>query len=236
MNIHIIIHESFEWAAAIEHWGEVRGHTISYTRLYKGDMILESCDNFDCLMVMGGPQSPATTLEECAYFDAWKELKLIRAAIDNDKVVFGVCLGAQMIWEALGAKATQSPNREIGVFDITLTNTGKNDEALSLFPDTLPVGHWHGDMPGITNKSQILAFSQGCPRQIIKYGSRVYWFQCHLEFTADAIDSMIKNCADELKEYADLPYVQSSHELRLNDYDNMNHYLFNFLDYIGRTE
>ena len=233
MKLHIVIHESFEAPAAIEAWARNKKHELAYTRLYQGEKLPENVDDFDFLIVMGGPQSPATTLEECPHFDAKKEATLIKKAVDHGKAVLGVCLGAQLIGEALGAKFGHSPNREIGVFGLTLTEAGRKDPLFSTFPDQFSVGHWHGDMPGLTKSSEILAYSEGCPRQIVKYTPKVYGFQCHFEFTPEAIEGMIKNCSPELEQYKSLPYIQNAAQLRSNDYNSMNTYLYQFLDYIA---
>lgn len=232
MKLHIIIHESFESPAAIETWLKSKNHQIEYTRLYQNEQLPDNANNFDLLVVMGGPQSPETTLEEFPHFNAQKEIALIKMAIDINKAVLGICLGAQLIGEALGAKFDQSPNREIGVFNIRLTDAGKRDPFFSSLPKEFPVGHWHGDMPGLTSDSEILAFSEGCPRQIVRYTSKVYGFQCHFEFNPEAIDCMIENCSDELEKYKDLPYIQDAPTLRSNDYNEMNNFIFKFLDYI----
>lgn len=208
MKIHIIMHESFESPAAIEIWAKDKRHDVSYTRLYAGDMFPENND-FDFLVVMGGPQSPATTVKECPYFDAQKEITFIKKAIEQNKTLLGVCLGAQFIGEALGAQFGHSPNREIGVFPITLTEDGKQDPIIGTFPEKFPVGHWHGDMPGLTSESKVLATSQGCPRQIVRYAPKIYGFQCHFEFTPEAIEGMIKNNAHELEAYKGLPYIET---------------------------
>ena len=70
------MHESFESPASIITWAENRGVNVSYTKLFAGDVFPEQCD-FDFLVIMGGPQSPATTLVECPHFDAQKEIDLI---------------------------------------------------------------------------------------------------------------------------------------------------------------
>jgi two-component system sensor histidine kinase TctE len=69
MKLHIVMHESFESPAAIEVWAIRNDFEINFTRLYEGDTIPECCE-FDFLLVMGGPQSPITTREECVYFDS----------------------------------------------------------------------------------------------------------------------------------------------------------------------
>ena len=232
MNLHIIMHESFEAPAAIAQWASARGHSVAYTRLYKGDVFPKQND-FDMLVIMGGPQSPATTTAECPHFDAATEIQFIKRAIDQDKRVLGICLGAQLIGEALDARFEHSPHREIGVFDLTLTDAAKNDPFFSKLPHTFPCGHWHGDMPGLTQDAQILATSAGCPRQIVKYTPRVYGFQCHFEFTPEAIEGMIQNCGHELDAGKELPYIQSAQQLRKNGYADMNELLFKFLDSIA---
>ncbi len=226
------MHESFESPAAIEIWAKKKGHNITYTKLYEEGAFSDEC-NFDFLVIMGGPQSPATTIEECPHFDAQKEIAFIKKAIDEKKILLGVCLGAQFIGEALGAHFDHSPNREIGVFPITLTEDGKNDPIFGKFPEKFIVGHWHGDMPGLTPESKVLAISEGCPRQVIRYALKIYGFQCHFEFTANAVDGMIKNNNHELEEYKNLPYIQTADELRRNDYFEMNNFLFKFLDKIS---
>lgn len=229
MKVHIVMHESFESPAAIERWATERNCEVGYTKLYAGDVIPEKPD-CDFLVIMGGPQSPATTPAECPHFDAAREIALIRQAIDAGTTVFGVCLGAQLIGEALGARFDHSPNREIGVFPIMLTEEGKRDPLIGAFPEILHTGHWHGDMPGLTPESKVLATSEGCPRQIVRYSPKVYGFQCHLEFTLDAIEAMIENNAHELAQYAGLPYIETADTLRSHDYEEMNVMLFSFLD------
>lgn len=230
MKLHIVIHESFEAPGAIEAWAQKKGHDISYTRLYEGDGFPHDVDGFDFLIVMGGPQSPATTQAECPHFNAQKEIAFIGDAIRREKLALGVCLGAQLIGEALGAKFDHSPNREIGVFEVSLTEESKEDPIFSKFPETFLVGHWHGDMPGLTTDSQILAMSKGCPRQIVRYTPKVYGFQCHFEFTPACIGGMIQNATHELEEYKTLPYVEDARALRSHDYTEMNKLLFMFLD------
>ncbi|MES2223626.1 MAG: hypothetical protein V4469_01685 [Patescibacteria group bacterium] len=229
MKLHIIMHESFESPAAIEIWAQNKGYKITYTKLYEGDAFPTEY-NFDFLVIMGGPQSPATTLEECPHFDAEKEIEFIKKAIEENKIILGVCLGAQFIGEALGAHFDHSPNREIGVFPLILTEDGKQDPIFSEFPEKFIVGHWHGDMPGLTPESKVLATSEGCPRQIVRYTPKIYGFQCHFEFTPDAIEAMIQNNAHELEEYKGQSYIQTADELRANDYSRINELLFKFLD------
>ncbi|BCY19524.1 MAG: hypothetical protein GYA12_14745 [Chloroflexi bacterium] len=230
MNIHILMHESFETPGAILTWGIEHRHTITFTRFYRDDALPPTTAGLDYLIVMGGPQSPSTTEAECPHFHAKEEIDFIRDCIYTDKYVLGVCLGAQLIGEALGGHFDHSPQREIGVFDVTLTDEGKADPVFSSFPPEFPSGHWHGDMPGLTSESAVLAVSKGCPRQIVRYTPKVYGFQCHLEFTRESVEGMIANCGGELEAYNSLPFVQSAAALRSHNYPEINTYLFRFLD------
>lgn len=231
IHLHIIMHESFESPGAIETWIENNWFKSSYTRLYNGDNFPELID-FDMLVVMGGPQSPATTVEECSYFNAKKEIAFIQRVIWADKILIGVCLGAQLIGEAMWAQFAHSPHREIGMFPIMLTNEGGIDPIIWKFPEKFLVGHWHGDMPWLTKESKVLAMSEGCPRQIVRYTPKIYGFQCHFEFTNDTTASMILNSNEELEQYKSLPYIQTSEQFLQHDYEQPNALLFGFLDAI----
>lgn len=229
MKLHIVMHETFEGPVAIETWAKNKNHTITYSKVYAGDHLPAHCDDFDFLIVMGGPQCPATTKGECPHFDAPAEIALIKKAIQSQKLILGVCLGAQLLGEAYGVPYEHSPNKEIGVFEVTLTDEAQHDPIFSAFPSRFLVSHWHGDMPGLTPDAKVLAKSAGCPRQIVRYAQGIYGFQCHFEFNRDSVESMIKHCASDLESHSS-PYMQTPAALRQNDYASINQLLFNFLD------
>lgn len=230
MHIHFIIHEAFEAPGAYEHWAISHKHIMSYSRVYLGELLPDDIDNLDFLIIMGGPQSPSTTQQECAHFNSLAEQSLIRSAIKAGKVVIGVCLGAQLIGEALGAKHEHSPEKEIGKFPIKLTQTGKNHPLFSEFGDDLAVGHWHSDMPGLTKNTQIIAYSEGCPRQILAYDKLVYGFQCHMELTNEVVEQLICHSQNDLSQATKYRFVDTPDQLRAHDYTEMNRKLFTFLD------
>lgn len=230
MHIHFIIHEHFEAPGAYEIWGKNRGCSMSYSRVYQGDPLPEDLQSTDLLIIMGGPQSPATTLEECPWFDAQAEMRLIGRAIEAGKTVIGVCLGSQLIGEALGAAFCHSPEKEIGKFPVRLTDAGKANPLFEDFGHELNVGHWHNDMPGLTPQAKVLAYSEGCPRQIVQYGERVYGFQCHMELTPEVVELLIEHSQNDLRRAAEFRFVETAEKLRSHDYQEMNQVLFSFLD------
>ena len=230
MHIHFIIHEHFEAPGAYEIWGKNRGCSMSYSRVYQGDPLPEDLQSTDLLIIMGGPQSPATTLEECPWFDAQAEMRLIGRAIEAGKTVIGVCLGSQLIGEALGAAFCHSPEKEIGTFPVRLTEAGKANPLFEDFGHELNVGHWHNDMPGLTPQAKVLAYSEGCPRQIVQYGERIYGFQCHMELTPEVVELLIEHSQNDLRRAAEFRFVETAEKLRSHDYQEMNQVLFSFLD------
>lgn len=230
MHIHFIIHEHFEAPGAYDIWGKNRGCSMSYSRVYQGDPLPEDLQSTDLLIIMGGPQSPATTLQECPWFDAQAEMRLIGRAIEAGKTVIGVCLGSQLIGEALGAAFCHSPEKEIGKFPVRLTDAGKANPLFEGFGHELNVGHWHNDMPGLTPQAKVLAYSEGCPRQIVQYGERVYGFQCHMELTPEVVELLIEHSQNDLRRAAEFRFVETAEKLRSHDYQEMNQVLFSFLD------
>lgn len=239
MNIHFILHETFEVPGAYLKWTQDRGHQISSTKVYEEAPLPDTVDGIDFLIVMGGPQSPDEDRQAFPYYDPKAEIAFIQKAIAADIYIVGVCLGAQLLSVAYGGKYEHSPNREIGVYPLTLTEAGLVDEHIKGFGETLNTGHWHGDMPGLTDKAVVLATSQGCPRQIIRFSPKHYAFQAHLEFDLEAIDLLIAADGEEhlLEQHKVLPFVQTPEQLRAHDYSQMNKKLFAFLDSLtqGKT-
>ena len=111
-----------------------------------------------------------------------------------------------------------------------LTADGKANDKFADFGSSLPVDHWHGDMPGLTPDAKVIAFSEGCPRQIVEYGDRVYGFQCHMEFTPQVVERLIAASGRELAALGTHRFVQQPAALRANDHGAMNQKLFGFLD------
>ena len=232
MRVHFILHETFEVPGAYLKWAIERGHQITSIKVYEKEPLPETIDGIDFLIVMGGPQSPDEDRENFPYYDPKAELAFMKEAIAADIYIVGVCLGAQLLSVAYGAKYEHSPEREIGVYPVTLTMQGLTDPHVSLFGKNIETGHWHGDMPGLTDEAVVLATSQGCPRQIIRFSPKHYAFQAHLEFDPDAVELLIVADGEEkLREQSEkLPFVQTPEELRGNDYSEMNAKLYAFLD------
>jgi GMP synthase-like glutamine amidotransferase len=194
MRIHTLQHVAFEGLGSIEPHLSAHAHDVSCTALYK-DEALPGLDDFDWLIVMGGPMSVNDTARYPWLKD---ELALIRAAIDADKRVLGVCLGAQLIAKALGAAVTPNAHREIGWFPITREASTDRSPLAAVFPPTCEVFHWHGDTFALPDGATLLASSEACGNQAFLYGDHVLALQFHLETTFETARCLIDHCSDEL--------------------------------------
>lgn len=227
MKVHIIQHDSYVEPGEYLSWAQRKGYQVSFTRCWLFEEVPKEADA-DMLVVLGGFQRPTTTKEECSYFDSASEQKLIRKYADSGRIVVGVCLGAQLLGDALGAPFGKSPAPEIGPVKARLTEAGRSDPFLKQFPDVFDAGEWHNDMPGLNADAVVLAESDGCPRQIVRYGKYAYGLQAHMEFNHDIIAAILKNIGGRIRIKG--PYIRTEEELLAYDYTDMNLMLDTFLD------
>ncbi|AQA05773.1 glutamine amidotransferase [Mycobacterium sp. MS1601] len=130
--------------------------------------------DFAAIIVMGGPMG-AGDGAEVPWID--REISFLRRAVDADVPVWGVCLGAQLLAAALGARVRTGPAPEVGMVDVTFTGA-----ADPVWPDldVLPVLQWHSDTFDLPAGATLLASSTAYPQQLFRYG-RSYGVQFHLE-------------------------------------------------------
>lgn len=226
MKILYVTHASFEQPGSIDTWAKRNNHETTEVRPYAGEQLPE-INEYDMLVVMGGPQSPIE-IEKSPYLK--DEIRLVKQALDQNKRIVGVCLGAQLITEALGAKTERSPNKEIGMYELELFDAAASDPVFSSFPAKFDVMHWHSDMPGLVDGVELLARSEGCPKQAFRYGDRVYGFQCHFELTRELVEGMIEHCDGDLRSGK---YVMTPEELLALDYSEINERMDKVLDYLA---
>ena len=225
MKIHCLTHVPFEDAANIGTWAEQRGHTLTYTHLYQHDL-LPAIESFDMLSIMGGSMN---IYDHNTYPWLAQEKKFIRRAVDAQKKVIAICLGAQLITDVLGGSVTPNTHKEIGWHRIKLPPRAAQSVAMSTLPREMVVFHWHGDTFSVPPGAMHLGSSAVCTNQAFQYGDHVLALQFHLEYSQESIEKMLDNCSDEL---IDSPYIQSAEQIRAG-YDNIPHntkYLYILLD------
>lgn len=225
MNIHYLQHVPFEGLASIQGWATERGHRLSATHLFE-DEALPPQQDFDWLIVMGGSMNICETEK---YFWMTEEKRFIEQAIKSNKTVIGICLGAQLIADVLGAKVTQNEFKEIGWFPIDLTEQAWDSTVCHSLPHQFNALHWHGDTFDLPSAAVQLARSEGCENQAFVYGEKILSLQFHLEVTKESVPQIIENCGDELVEGK---YIQRPETIlaRDNFFAQANQMMWQILD------
>jgi GMP synthase (glutamine-hydrolysing) len=226
MNIHFIFHAPFEGPGAIIDWIREMGHQYTFAEVYK-EPDFPPLNTIDMLIVMGGPMG---VYDEKKYEWLIPEKKFLDEAINKDKKVLGVCLGAQLLASVLGAKVTKNREKEIGWFPVSLTKNAHKSPAFKDIPQTFDAFHWHGDTFVIPKGALHIASSEACMNQAFIYQNRVAGLQFHLEFTTQGAEEILKNCQDELHEKGN--YVQGSKQIldQGNRFEKMRPLLYTLLD------
>ena len=225
LRIHIFQHVSFEGPAAIKDWADKNGHLLSYTRFYNNEKIPEP-DEIDWLVVMGGPMG---VYDQEHYPWLKTELEFIRKAMEQSKVVIGICLGAQLIAAALGARVYHGSLPEIGWFPVRFEQKAAILNGLGFLPPEVVVFHWHQDTFEIPEGASLLASSEAFPNQAFLYGNRVLALQFHFEMDESALKNIISNGSHELIRGR---WVQTGSEIlnQLSMIEENNTLLFHLLD------
>ncbi len=186
MHIHYLIHVPEELPGAIATWANEKKLQQTYTLLYE-NAEFPAIESFDILVIMGGPMN---IYEHEKYPWLPFEKQFIRSSIDANKKVLGICLGAQIIADVLGAKVVPNLDSEIGWFPVQKTNNAEAHPLLkSLELNT--VLHWHGDRFEIPKNAIHLIQSAACKQQAFLYKNNVLAFQFHIEMTSDNLKKMI---------------------------------------------
>lgn len=183
MKVLILQHCASEGPGTIGSFLSSRGVGTKIIRLYDGVRIPSNAFEFDGIISMGGPMN---VYEEEKYPFLRDETYLLKRAMQLKIPILGVCLGAQMIAKAAGAKVVRSPKEEIGWFNIGLTEVGRSDRLLLGLPSEFEVFQWHGDMFEIPKGGGLLASSALCPHQALRFGS-AYGLQFHVEVTREML-------------------------------------------------
>nr|WP_279625562.1 type 1 glutamine amidotransferase [Desulfomicrobium norvegicum] len=209
----------------MDKWLNQRNANVSYSRFYESND-LPALSEIDIVIIMGGPMS---VHDESEFPWLVEEKRFLREAISAGIPILGICLGAQLLASALGAKIYKNSQKEIGWFDITkVPNPGFQ------FPDTIKVFHWHGETFTLPPGAVHLARSAACEQQAFQYGENIIGLQFHLETTQETINSLIKNCNDEL--ISDI-YIQPETSIKYEKIENfgkINNLMSLILNYITK--
>lgn len=229
MNIHWLQHVAFEGLGSIEKWAMAQGHRLSCTRLFEDEPVPEQ-DSFDLLIVMGGPMG---VYDDEQHPWLQREKAFIKKTIGVDKPVLGICLGAQLIADVLGACVVANTEKEIGWFPV-IREESVAHELDSVLPEIQTVFHWHGDTFNLPDESKRLYSSVACKDQAFVYRDKVIGLQFHLETTPESRKALIDHCRDEL---VPAPWIQTEEEMMATDdyFKKINMVMNTILGYLVST-
>jgi GMP synthase-like glutamine amidotransferase len=187
MHILVLQHAREEHPGIFRKFLKEDGHTWDAVELNEGEQ-LPALEGYDALWVMGGPM------------DVWQEdehpwLKdekvFIRKAVEEIGLpYFGLCLGHQLLAEALGGDVGKSANPEIGVLDVQLTEAGATGVLFDGLPERFDCLQWHSaEVTKMPAGAQCLATSPDCAVQAMRWGTRAYSTQFHVELEAETVRS-----------------------------------------------
>ena len=187
MRIQVLQHAAYEGPGEIGAWALTRGHVVTITHLYRGDA-LPALRDFDALVILGGEMN--------IYDDRdWPWLKAERAFVATtlraNKPSVGICLGAQLISDALGGRVTQNPEFEIGWLPVEWTAEASAEYAGLRGSST--VLHWHGDTFSLPEGAMRLAASEGCSEQGFVIPGICLGLQFHIEVDPALVALYVKS-------------------------------------------
>jgi GMP synthase-like glutamine amidotransferase len=206
LRIHYLQHVHFEGLGCIENWINKNGHILSCTKFFN-DEPLPEISEFDWLIIMGGPMG---VNDEDIFPWLNYEKKFIKKAIDSGKIVIGICLGSQLIANVLGAKVYPNQHKEIGWFDVYLTDEALKSRLFSDFESKIRVFHWHGDTFELPQGAKHLLKSEACEHQCFLYNEKVLGLQFHFEIMEENLKEMVIYGKSELNH---AKYIQTEQDI-----------------------
>ena len=224
MNLHYLQHVPFEGLGCIAGWARDAHLTVTHTRLFAGESLPQP-NEIDFLVVLGGPMG-VHDVTQYAWLE--KEKAFLASVLNSSRIpVVGICLGAQLIAEALGARVYPAKEKELGWHPIQRVDAA-GSVFFEMLPEELEVFHWHGDTFDIPRGAVHLTRSVACENQAFAVDNRILALQYHLELTSDDAARLIEHCNDEIVE---APFIQTPRQMLATPekFVATNHLLFEHL-------
>ncbi|MBM7572472.1 type 1 glutamine amidotransferase [Aquibacillus albus] len=224
MRVHVIQHDPVVGLGYIEDWFINNNITYETTQIHLGESF-PALESFDLIIFLGGRMG---AYEEDKYPWLKEEKAFIRDVVHANKFVFGICLGCQLIADALGGKAYKHEHLELGWHPTTLNTGAMTHPLLKEIEQSLAFFEFHNDTFDLPHDACLIGENE-CARQGFTYGERVLAIQFHPEFNESIVSFSLENLypSDSAGEY-----VQSVEEInQYNDFKRSKNWLFRVLDH-----
>ena len=188
-RILVFQHVPYEPLGTLNPQLKAAGFRIRYVNFSRAPEAQPSLDGYNGLVVLGGPMGACQT-DRHPHLST--EIELIRQAVRLRLPVLGICLGAQLLARALGAKVRPSSKPEIGWHTVNVPERAREDTLFRHFKPSQKIFQWHSDTFALPKGAIHLASSEVCPNQAFKYGDNAYGLQFHLEVDRQLIGRWLK--------------------------------------------
>jgi GMP synthase-like glutamine amidotransferase len=227
MEILVVQHVLFEGPALIEEWA--KENKFPFHCVLAESVDFYAMAPFGLLILMGGPMS---VNDEEQYPWLITEKVFVKHTIKAGKLVLGICLGAQLIANCLGATVYKNKYKEIGYFPVHHQHT--SSLAKTLFPEIFYPLHWHSETFDLPKGAELLASSEACKNQAFSYHNKAFGLQFHLEINQRALEKLVHHCLDEIDVQGKFQQDPQEIKERLFQYEN-NSILSDFMKYLVYT-
>ena len=194
----VLTHVAHEGPGRVTQALERAGLEPDVRRLYAGDPLPESLDGHAALVVMGGPMG-VSDVDDARYPFLAPELELLKGAVAREFPVLGMCLGAQLLAAAAGARVYPNvtgeppkPTREVGWGAVHFVRTPSEEPVLAGLDAAEVVLHWHGDTFDLPSGATLLASTLQCENQMYRLGRRQFGLQFHVELREADVSAWIE--------------------------------------------
>ena len=206
---HCLQHLPDEGPGYAADWLAAHGHSLTFTRLFEAEPVFPTLAEFDGLLILGGAMSVHDE-ENFPWLRAEKDF--LRQVLRAGKVTLAICLGAQLLAQALGGEVHRNPEPEIGYWTVRFSAKTLAHPLLHGWPAKASVLHWHFDTFTVPPGALRVGMSAGCAAQGFVWGDGLIGLQFHPEMTEAMVEKLMAFEGHETA--AEQEFVQTAAQIR----------------------